>query len=81
MLEMQGPDQEADTERFNECLGMALEQGMITDAVVASSGAERNRLWAVREDFSAILQDQPQFLYDVSLPIRHMLAYVSEVQG
>ncbi|MFX6803999.1 FAD-linked oxidase C-terminal domain-containing protein, partial [Acinetobacter baumannii] len=43
VLEMQGPDQEADTERFNECLGMALEQGMITDAVVASSGAERNR--------------------------------------
>lgn len=81
VMEMQGSDQAADTERFEAVLAAAMEAGTIADAVIARSTQDRDRLWAVREDFSSILQFKPQFLYDVSLPIRHMLEYVEGLQA
>jgi FAD/FMN-containing dehydrogenase len=81
VLEMQGADQAADAERFQSALAVALQEGMMADAIIAGSLKDRHRLWAVREDFSSILQYKPQFLYDVSLPLRHMLSYVETVRA
>jgi FAD/FMN-containing dehydrogenase len=81
VLEMQGADQAADAERFQSALAEAMQQSMIADAVIAGSLKDRHRIWAVREDFSSILQFKPQYLYDVSLPLRHMLSYVETVQA
>ena len=51
----------------------------ILDAVIAQSVRETGDIWKVREDFEAVLEPPPCYLYDVSLPIRHMEAYVNEV--
>jgi FAD/FMN-containing dehydrogenase len=79
VMEAQGVEEEVDSARFDSVMQAALDDGLIEDAVIPKSKHERDRLWAVREDFSAILEQKPQFLYDVSLPIRNMAAYVQAV--
>ena len=76
IAEAEGADEEADAAQFEKLLTAAFESGQLADAVVAKSGAERKALWAVREDFEAVL---PAYLYDVSLPIRHMTTYVERL--
>ena len=66
--------------RLAEALTDALEEGAIEDAILAQSSREREAIWAVREGFEPLLRDRPCFLYDVSLPIRHMAAYQREVK-
>lgn len=79
LMETEGAQPEADAAVFEAALAEALEQGLAQDAVIAQSSAERATLWAVREDFSALYRTPPIFLYDVSLPIRHMEAYARDV--
>lgn len=79
VAEAAGVEPDADARQFEGCLEQALERGLIADAVVAGSERERNALWAVREDFEAVMQRKPTFGYDVSLPIRDMGAYIEEV--
>jgi FAD/FMN-containing dehydrogenase len=57
-----------------------LEGGIIADGVVAGSERERSDFWRVRDDFERILAEPPVYLYDVSLPLRSMEAYVGEVE-
>jgi FAD/FMN-containing dehydrogenase len=79
IVEAQGADQEADARRFEGAVEQAFENGLIVDAVLPKSGAEREHLWAIREDFAALREHKPLFLYDVSLPLRDMLHYVDGV--
>ncbi len=79
VIEAQGPDQDEDARRFTAAVEQAFEAGLIADAVLPKSGAERQHIWAIREDFEAILELKPLFLYDISVPLRNMLAYTGEV--
>jgi FAD/FMN-containing dehydrogenase len=81
VMEAQGADQKADEGRFTAALERAVESGWVADAILPKSQSERDRIWAIREDFTSILADQPQFLYDVSLPIKHMVPYVETVSN
>lgn len=76
MIEAEGADPNGDNERFESILEAALIDGTIIDAVLPKSEAERRALWQVREDFESLL---PAYLYDVSLPIREMDAYIKQV--
>lgn len=80
IAEATGAEPESDATRFEACLEQAVINDLIIDAVVPKSEAERNALWAVREDFEAVVQPKPTFLYDVSLPIRDMDAYIRAVK-
>lgn len=77
IAEAEGADPDADAARFERLLAEALDAGLLVDAVVPKSDAERDALWAVREDFEALL---PAYLYDVSLPIRNMTRYVERLK-
>jgi FAD/FMN-containing dehydrogenase len=79
VIEAQGASQEADELQFRAAIERAFEAGLIVDAVFPKSGAEREHIWAIREDFEALRQEKPLILYDVSLPLRDMHAYVAEV--
>lgn len=79
MLETEGANGEVDRTQFEDVLASAMDSRMIADAVVAQTESERASLWHVREDFSAIYEAKPVFLYDVSLPIKHMAAYVVDI--
>jgi FAD/FMN-containing dehydrogenase len=81
IIEAQGPDQSDDTRRFDAAVEEAHDAGLIVDAIVPKSGKERAQLWAIREDFDALRQHKPLFLYDISLPIRDMLPYANEVKA
>jgi FAD/FMN-containing dehydrogenase len=62
-------------------LASALEEGLIADAVLAQSEAQRLGLWALRDDVEQCFQYAPTFTFDVSLRITHMQSYVDEVNA
>ena len=77
IIETLGLDEAQDAEHFSQVLQKALEAGLITDAVLASSHAQRHAIWAIREDIEVLVNTlKPMFSYDVSLPIPSMEAYV-----
>ncbi|WP_428313242.1 FAD-binding oxidoreductase [Hydrocarboniphaga sp.] len=80
MLEAEGAQPEADQEGFLATMEQALEQQIAADVVIPGSETERRALWEIRENFQALYEHKPIFLYDVSLPIRDMDAYIREVQ-
>ncbi|MES2490279.1 MAG: FAD-binding oxidoreductase [Pseudomonadota bacterium] len=81
MLEAEGANPEADAEQFTNVMSAALEESLVVDAVIPQSDTERTLLWDIRENFQPLYARKPIFLYDVSLPIRDMEAYVIEVQA
>jgi len=76
IVEAEGADPNADEERFQNLLHAGMESGDIVDAVLPKSAAERDALWQVREEFEPTL---PAYLYDISLPMRHMATYVERL--
>jgi len=53
LLELATPRQGADLRGgLEELLGAAMEQGTVTDAVIAESGAQRAAIWKLREEHS-----------------------------
>jgi len=81
VMESEGSDADRDDTSFASLLERMFEEGIVVDAVIPKSESERKEVWKVREDFEAILTSKPCFLYDVSLPIKHMPGYVDEVSA
>jgi len=69
----------SDTATAEAGLAEALEQELITDAVLAQSEAQRQNLWAMRDDVEQCLRFGAAYIFDVSLRLSCMEAYVSEV--
>lgn len=80
LIEGLGGEQEGDAERFERVLAGVIEDGAIADAVIAKSQAERDRMWALRDDVAQVIRNAPIFTFDVSLKIALMEAYVAEVR-
>ncbi|MCH7821609.1 MAG: FAD-binding oxidoreductase [Proteobacteria bacterium] len=81
VLQSEGGDPDAGAERFEAVLASALDDQLIVDAVIPKSTAEARAIWEIRENFEAILEPEPVYLYDVSLPIRDMDDYVADVKS
>ncbi|MFD3262818.1 FAD-binding oxidoreductase [Phenylobacterium ferrooxidans] len=81
LVEALGPDLIRDAARFEQVLTDALESGLVADAAIAKSQAERDRMWALRDDVAQTARNGPIITFDVSLPIAAMEAYVAEVRG
>ena len=81
LIEALGADPEPDADTFEGALGGALQAGEIADAVVAKSQAERDALWALRDDVSQVARDGPVLTFDVSLGVAQMPSYVAEVRA
>jgi len=79
IIESRGADEATDAEKFIRTLEQALEQGLITDAVIAKSEAERSDIWQIRENVDLTLRHQPAFNFDISLPINSMQTYLDQV--
>jgi FAD/FMN-containing dehydrogenase len=79
VFQAEGSDPAVDEVRFGKLMESIFEEGLIVDAVLPKSESEVRAIWDIREDFEAILQYEPQYLYDVSLPIRDMEKYVGDV--
>ena len=79
LVEAMGGDPEGDHERIEQAAAEAYDQGLVADAVIASSEAQRRELWAIRDDVEQVHQYKPMFIFDVSLRISKMESYVQEV--
>ncbi|NNF40207.1 MAG: FAD-binding oxidoreductase, partial [Woeseiaceae bacterium] len=80
VFQAEGSDPAADEQRFERVLESAFDEGLIADAVIPKSAAETRAIWEIRENFEPALVRPPFYLYDVSLPIRDMAAYVAKVE-
>lgn len=80
LIESTGSQTQTDHEQFVDALSIALDKGLISDATIAKSQAERDALWAMRDDVQGIIKLWPMTGYDVSLPIEKMEQYIDEVE-
>jgi FAD/FMN-containing dehydrogenase len=81
LVEAMGGDPNKDHERIEAALADAYERGLIADAVVAQSEAQRRQIWAMRDDVAQLFRFAPIFTFDVSLRISLMEQYVKEVNA
>lgn len=80
VFQAEGSDPEIDEARFERVLTEAFDDELIADAVIPKSAAETRAIWEIRENFEPALVAPPFYLYDISLPIRDMAAYVEAVE-
>jgi FAD/FMN-containing dehydrogenase len=81
LVETLGSHPDSDAERFVAVLAGALEAGLVSDAAIAMSPAERERMWALRDDVSQVVRTGPSVIFDISLPIPEMEAYVARIRA
>lgn len=82
LLEAHGGHADNDQDQFSDAIGAALTEGLIEEAVIASSKRQRDALWAIREDIPGLVQAlYPMCSFDVSLPIGEMEPYLAGVQS
>ena len=82
LVELEGGDQARDQQLFEDSLGMALEQGIVVDAVVAGSQREREGFWKIRDGVAEIgqfIRDTANF--DVSVPISSMQPFLAAIEA
>jgi FAD/FMN-containing dehydrogenase len=81
LVEAMGGDEEGDAAQFERVLGALLEEGVVEDAVIASSEREAEALWAIREDMQGGLTPlRPFTSYDVSMSLGDMPGFVETAQ-
>ena len=80
LVEARGGDQALDEERFQRVLQSVFEKDLVADAAFAQSGAQRQALWAIRDDIDGLVAAlAPAMAFDVSLPIKHANDYTTAV--
>ena len=79
LIEAMGGDPEADHDKVEAALMRAYEAGLVADATMATSEAQRMELWAIRDDVEQTMRFDPCFVFDVSMRISRMEGYVEEV--
>ncbi|MBC7683544.1 MAG: FAD-binding oxidoreductase, partial [Ferruginibacter sp.] len=77
---LENSDSESETharERFEHLLELAMEQGCVTDAVVAENIAQAHALWHVRESISmAQAEEGLNIKHDISIPVSRIPEFV-----
>jgi FAD/FMN-containing dehydrogenase len=81
LIEMMGYDENLDTEQFSAFLERAYRDGLVADAVTASSTKQINDLWRIREGAETLKRAMSPFVgFDVSLDIRRIEDFVERVR-
>jgi FAD/FMN-containing dehydrogenase len=81
LIEALGADPEADRDRFERVLADAMDSGLVVDAAIAKSEADRNAMWAPREDVFQMDRYGPSHSFDVSLALADMPRYLDAVHA
>jgi FAD/FMN-containing dehydrogenase len=79
IVEALGGDPTGDQARFEQGLATAGEEGRFADAAIATSQAQRDAIWALRDDVGRLFALGHPFVFDISLPVAEMEGYVAEV--
>ena len=81
LVETLGSNPEADAENFELVLGEAMEQGLVSDAVLTRSQAERNAIWEIRDDVLEFFKLGPFIPFDISVTIENMENFIAEIRA
>jgi FAD/FMN-containing dehydrogenase len=82
IVESLGADPGADEARLEQALADAFEAGMVTDAVIAKSEAERRAIWGARENPWLVGQQHGFMLnFDISVAIGDMEPYLEKLRA
>lgn len=82
VVEAMGGDEEGDAAQFERALGQLIEEGAVSDAVIAQSERERQQIWANREDMNpGLIPLRPLIAYDVSMAIADMPVFVERARA
>ncbi len=81
LLESAGGDPARDQAQFEAALGEAIDAGLVADAAIASSEAQREALWGLRDDVESVFRLGMPVPFDISLPVTEMEGYVAEAMG
>ena len=82
LLELVARDDGQAQEALESVLGLALEQGLIDDAVVAESLAQSQALWHLRESISLAQSEEGlNIKHDISLPVSAIPAFVAQTDA
>ncbi len=82
LLEASGMAPARDEEDFFALMESLLEGGLASDAVIATSEAQRQNIWAIREDIEGLMHALfPAAIFDVSLPVVEMEAYYAALKS
>ena len=79
IVEALGGDPVGDQARFEQGLATAGEEGRFADAAIATSQAQRDAIWALRDDVGRLFALGHPFVFDISLPVAEMEGYVADV--
>ena len=80
LVESQGADRELDTQRFNNAMEAAYENGLIVDAAISQSESDCEAFWGLRDDVEQVLHHGFPIIFDISLPIGEMEAYTTNLK-
>lgn len=82
LIECMGHSKVADEEAFSGLLEGALEDGLLVDAVVASSARQVDDIWRVREGSEILMREMGPFVsFDISVEIRRADEFVAAVNA
>ncbi|MGN0932113.1 FAD-binding oxidoreductase [Falsigemmobacter intermedius] len=79
LIELTSADPEADLDaRLEEALGEAMEEGLVDDAVLASSESQRTALWSLRESMSEMQKHEGASIkHDISVPVSRVAEFIT----
>lgn len=80
LVETLGSTPGADAETFETVLGEAMEQGLVSDAVLTRSLSERNALWEIRDDVLEFFKLGPIIPFDISITIEKMEDFIGDIR-
>ncbi len=81
LAEMTGQDAASTEALALDLIETATEQDLIADGLIAKNQAERDKLWALRDDIGQVLQFYPMAAFDISVPLSHMADYLEEMKA
>lgn len=82
LIEAMGYDEPGDEAAFSTLLERAFEDGLLIDAVLASSSKQADDIWRVREGSEILVREMAPFIsFDVSVDIRRADEFVSAVRA
>ncbi len=82
LVECLSADPAPTNSRFQAALEAAMEQELVSDAVIAESRAQQDALWAIRDDIPTLLQLMAPLLpFDISLNLHEIDDFVVDVRA
>jgi FAD/FMN-containing dehydrogenase len=82
LVELLGTDQQSDDARFAGFIEAAAEAGLVTDAVIAQTLAQRGDFWAIRDSSGEFRRTfWPHVGFDVSFPTGRIGAFTDDLTG